>query len=133
MLAVLLTSSYWLARKFKIPAQFILSIHDEVWWMVPEKYAEHWAVTFQMAHLYAWALFQAKCGMADVPLSRAFFSGVAIDNRLRKSPNECTRTPSNPTGESEPDGKEFSMAKMAELGWVAKLEKRKLLIDKGIV
>ena len=133
MLAVLLTSSYWLARKFKIPAQFILSIHDEVWWMVPEKYAEHWAVAFQMAHLYAWALFQAKCGMADVPLSRAFFSGVAIDNRLRKSPSECTRTPSNLTGESEPDGKEFSMAKMAELGWVAKLEKRKLLIDKGIV
>ena len=71
--------------------------------------------------------------MPDVPLSRAFFSGVAIDDRLRKSPNECTVTPSNPNGADEPDGVEYSMSKMAELGWVKKLEKRKLLIDKGMV
>ena len=88
----------------KFPAQFILSIHDETWFMVPEKYAEQFAVVFQMAHLYSWARFQAACGMADVPLSRAFFSGVAIDDRLRKSPNECTVTPSNPNGSDEPDG-----------------------------
>ncbi len=133
MLAVLLVSSHWLARKFKIPAQFILSIHDEVWWMVPEKYAEQWAVAFQMSHLYAWARFQAACGMPDVPLSRAFFSGVAIDDRLRKSPNECTVTPSNPQGSEEVDGKEFSMAKMAELGWVEKLAKRAKLVQGGFI
>ena len=133
MLAILLTSTHWLARKFKIPAQFILSIHDETWFMVPEKYAEHFSVAFQMAHLYSWARFQAACGMPDVPLSRAFFSGVAIDDRLRKSPNECTMTPSNPDGKAEPDGKEFSMKKMAELGWVDKLTKRAKLIDKGFV
>jgi len=133
MLAVLLVSSHWLARQFKIPAQFILSIHDETWFMVPEKYAEQFAVTFQMAHLYSWARFQSACGMADVPLSRAFFSGVAIDDRLRKSPHECTVTPSNPNGSDEPDGNEYSMAKMAELGWVDKLAKRKMLLDKGIL
>ena len=133
MLAVLLVSSHWLARKFKIPAQFILSIHDETWFMVPEKFAEQFAVTFQMAHLYSWARFQSACGMADVPLSRAFFSGVAIDDRLRKSPNECTVTPSNPQGKKEPDGKEFSMAKMAELGWVEKLAKRAKLIARGFL
>ena len=71
--------------------------------------------------------------MADVPLSRAFFSGVAIDERLRKSPNECTVTPSNPSGGDEPNGFEYSMSKMAELGWVDKLAKRKLLIDKGVL
>ena len=133
MLAILLTASHWLARRFKIPAQFILSIHDETWFMVPEKYAEQFAVVFQMAHLYSWARFQAACGMADLPLSRAFFSGVAIDDRLRKSPNECTVTPSNPSGKDEPDGHEYSMSKMADLGWVDKLAKRKLLIDKGMV
>jgi len=133
MLAILLTSTHWLARQFKIPAQFILSIHDETWFMVPEKYAEQFAVAFQMAHLYSWARFQAACGMADVPLSRAFFSGVAIDDRLRKSPNENTTTPSNPNGSDEPDGEEFSMARMAELGWVDRLAKRKLLIDKGVL
>jgi len=133
MLAILLTATHWLARRFKIPAQFILSIHDEVWWMVPEKYAEQFAVVFQMAHLYSWARFQAGCNMADLPLSRAFFSGVAIDDRLRKSPDECTVTPSNPDGKDEPNGSEYSMKKMAELGWVDKLAKRKLLIDKGLV
>ena len=133
MLAILLTATHWLARKFKIPAQFILSIHDETWFMVPEKYAEHFAVTFQMAHLYSWARFQNACGMPDVPLSRAFFSGVAIDNRLRKSPTEKTVTPSNTSGESEPFGEEFSMKKMAELGWIDRLAKRSKLIDKGIL
>ena len=133
MLAILLTASHWLARRFKIPAQFILSIHDETWFMVPEKYAEQFAVAFQMAHLYSWARFQSAVGMPDVPLSRAYFSGVAIDDRLRKSPDECTVTPSNPSGADEPDGKEYSMSKMAELGWVDKLAKRKLLIDKGMV
>jgi hypothetical protein len=101
--------------------------------MVPEKYAEQFAVTFQMAHLYSWARFQSACGMPDVPLSRAFFSGVAIDDRLRKSPNECTVTPSNPEGSEEPNGNEFSMAKMAELGWVEKLAKRAKLVDKGFL
>jgi len=133
MLAILLTATHWLARRFKIPAQFILSIHDEVWWMVPDKYAEQFAVVFQMAHLYSWARFQSAVGMADVPLSRAFFSGVAIDDRLRKSPNECTVTPSNPSGAEEPEGQEYSMSKMSELGWVKKLVKRKLLIDKGVL
>ena len=133
MLAILLTATHWLARRFKIPAQFILSIHDETWFMVPEKYAEQFAVAFQMAHLYSWARFQSACGMADVPLSRAFFSGVAIDDRLRKTPTECTRTPSNPSGEDDPDGQEYSMKAMAELGWVDKLAKRKLLVEKGVL
>jgi len=133
MLSVILTSTHWLARKFKIPAQFIISVHDECWWMVPEKYAQHFAVVFQMAHLYAWALFQAKCGMPDLPLSRAFFSAVAIDNRVRKSPDECTVTPSNPGGKKEPDGKEYSMLQMSALGWVCKLEKRAKLIEKGMI
>ena len=133
MLAILLVSTHWLARKFKIPAQFILSIHDETWFMVPEKYAQHFAVAFQMAHLYSWAKFQDSVNMSDVPLSRAFFSGVAIDERLRKAPNECTATPSNPDGKAEPDGAEYSMKKMAELGWVDKLAKRAKLVDRGLV
>ena len=132
MLALLLTATHWLARKYKIPAQFILSIHDEVWWMVPEKYAEQFAVVYQMGHLLAWARFQSAVGMPDVPLSRAFFSGVAIDDRLRKSPDECTTTPSH-DGSKEPDGKEYSMLEMSELGWIDKLAKRLKLIDGGFL
>ena len=133
MLAVILTATHWLARKFKIPAQFILSIHDELWWMAPEKYAETFCVVFQMGHLYSWARFQSSVKMCDVPLSRAFFSAVAIDDRLRKSPNECTVTPSNKDGADEPDGSEYSMAQMAENGWVKKLKTRGEMIKRGLL
>jgi DNA polymerase gamma 1 len=133
MLAVILTATHWLARKFKIPAQFIISIHDEIHWMVPEKYAEVFAVTFQMAHLYSWARFHAGVGIPDVPLSRAFFSSVAIDDRIRKSPDECTVTPSNPGGGEEPDGAEYSMVQMADNGWVKKLKTRIEMIEKGLL
>jgi hypothetical protein len=71
--------------------------------------------------------------MQDVPLSRAFFSSVSIDDRLRKSPNECTVTPSNPGGVNEPAGADYSMAEMAELGWVKKLTTRRDMIQKGII
>ena len=101
--------------------------------MVPDKYAEQFAVVFQMAHLYAWAKFQAAVGMADVPLSRAFFSGVAIDDRLRKSPTECTVTPSNPSGKKEKDGKEYSMLDMANAGWIERLTKRGKLVNRGLI
>jgi len=133
MLSIILTATHWLCRKYKIPAQFIISIHDELAFMVPDKYAEQFAVIFQMAHLYSWAKLQAAMDMPDVPLSRAYFSGVAIDTRLRKSPDESTVTPSNPEGAKEPDGKEYSMNDMAELGWVEKLEKRIKLIDRGLI
>jgi DNA polymerase gamma 1 len=133
MLAVILTATHWLARKFKIPAQFIISIHDEIHWMVPEKYAEIFSVTFQMAHLYSWARFHAGVNICDVPLSRAYFSSVAIDDRLRKSPEECTVTPSNPLGKDEPNGAEYSMKQMFDLGWVKKLETRAQLIQRGLI
>ena len=131
MLAVILTATHWLARRFKISAQFILSIHDETWFMVPEKQAEAFSVAFQMAHLYSWARFQAGVGMCDVPLSRAFFSSVAIDDRLRKSVHECTKTPSQ--WDDEPDGEEFSMKQMADLGWVKKLETRYSMVQRGLL
>jgi hypothetical protein len=86
-----------------------------------------------MAHLYSWARFQAAVKMNDVPLSRAFFSSVAVDNRLRKSPDESTVTPSNSSGINEPNGAEYSMREMSELGWIKKLETRVKLIHRGLL
>jgi hypothetical protein len=69
----------------------------------------------------------------ELPLSRAFFSSVAIDNRLRKSPKEKTVTLSNPDGEKEPFGEEYSMYELAEIGAVDKLTKRYNAIQKGVI
>jgi DNA polymerase gamma 1 len=83
ILSIILTSTHWLASEFKIPCRFVISIHDEVWFITPEKYAEQFSVLFQIAHLYTWALFHYSIGIPDLPLSRAFFSSVAIQRNAQ--------------------------------------------------
>lgn len=133
ILATILTATHWLMDEFKVPARFIISIHDEIWWMVPEKHAETFAVLYQMAHVYTWSLFHNQVGLPDLPLSRAFFSSVAIDNRIRKSPREKTVTPSNPGGVNEESGVEYSMRELSEIGAVDKLKTRYSLIKRGLL
>jgi DNA polymerase gamma 1 len=133
ILSIMLTAVHWLAEEYKIPCRFILSIHDEIWFMTPERYAEQFAVLFQIAHLYTWSLFHSAVGIPDLPLSRAFFSSVAIDDRLRKSPKEKTITISHPLGGEEPFGKEFTMTELSEIGAIDKLKTRYQAIQKGVI
>ena len=133
ILSITLTAVHWLAREYKIPCRFILSIHDEVWFMAPEKYAEQFAVLFQIAHVYTWSFFHSQLGIPELPLSRAFFSTVAIDDRLRKSTKEKTTTISYAVGDKEPFGVEYSMLELAEIGAVDKLTTRYNAIQKGLI
>jgi DNA polymerase gamma 1 len=133
ILSITLTAVAWLAEEYRIPYRFIISIHDELHFMTPEKYAEQFAVLFQIAHMYTWARFQSSVGIPELPLSRAFFSSVAIDDRLRKSPKECTVTPSNPEGNSEPNGVEYSLKELSEIGAIEKLSTRLKAIQKGLI
>lgn len=133
ILSIMLTAVHWLADEYKVPCRFVLSIHDEIHFMVPDRYAEQFAVLFQIAHMYTWSLFHSALGMPDLPLSRAFFSSVSIDDRIRKSPKEKTVTISNPKGESEPPGVEYSMRELSEIGAVQKLTTRYNAIHKGMI
>jgi DNA polymerase gamma 1 len=133
ILSIMLTAVHWLTAEYKIPARFVLSIHDEIWFMTPERYAEQFAVLFQIAHMYTWSLFHSAVGIPDLPLSRAYFSSVAIDNRLRKSPKEKTVTLSNPNGEKEEFGTEYSMMELSEIGAIDKLKTRYNAIQKGVI
>ena len=133
ILSIMLTAVHWLTAEYKIPARFILSIHDEIWFMVPERYAEQFAVLFQIAHMYTWSLFQSAVGIPELPLSRAYFSSVAIDDRLRKSPTEKTVTLSHPEGETESPGTEYTMTQLSEIGAIAKLTTRYQAIQKGLI
>ena len=133
ILSIMITAVHWLAEEYKIPCRFILSIHDEIWFQTPERYAEQFAVAFQIAHMYTWALFHSQVGIPDLPLSRAYFSSVAIDDRLRKSPKEKTVTLSNPKGETEEFGTEYSMTELSEIGAINKLTNRYTAIQKGLI
>jgi len=131
ILSITLTAVGWLAKEYKIPYRFIISIHDELHFMTPDKYAEQFAVLFQIAHMYTWSLFHSAVEIPDLPLSRAYFSSVAIDERLRKSPKEKTVTLSNPNGESETPGVEYSMYELAEIGAIKKLTTRYNALKSG--
>jgi DNA polymerase gamma 1 len=133
ILSIILTAVHWLAMEYKIPCRFVLSIHDEIWFMTPDKYAEQFAVLFQIAHVYTWSLFHSSVGIPDLPLSRAYFSSVAIDDRIRKSPVEKTVTLSNPDGATEVPGVEYSMSELAEIGAIDKLTTRFNAIQKGLI
>jgi len=133
ILSITLTAVAWLAQEYKIPYRFIISIHDELHFMTPEKYAEQFSVLFQIAHLYTWARFQSAVRIPELPLSRAFFSSVAIDDRLRKSPKECTVTPSNPQGKTEPNGVEHSMQDLSEIGAIDRLKIRYNAIQNNLI
>ena len=133
ILSIMLTAVHWLAKEYKIPCRFVLSIHDEIWFMTPDRYAEQFAVLFQIAHVYTWSLFHYSVDIPDLPLSRAYFSSVAIDDRLRKSPKEKTVTVSNPNGAEEPAGKEYSMCELSEIGAIDKLKVRYEFIQKGTI
>jgi DNA polymerase gamma 1 len=111
----------------------VLSIHDEIWFMTPDRYAEQFAVMFQIAHMYTWSLFHSSVNIPELPLSRAYFSSVAIDNRLRKSPKEKTVTLSNPGGEGESPGVEYSMQELSEIGAIQKLTTRFNAIQNGVI
>lgn len=123
VLSITLVVMHWLCQEYNIPIYFVISIHDELWWMTPERHAEDAAALFQISHLYTWGLFNERLGITDLACNNAFFSGVAIDDRVRKSPDESTVSPSNPQGHLEPDGKEYSAKEMQELNFFKVLQK----------
>lgn len=133
ILSIMLTAVHWLSEEYKIPCRFIISIHDEVWFMTPEKYSQQFAVLFQIAHMYTWSLFHSRVGIPELPLSRSYFSSVAIDSKIRKSPRESTVSPSNPKGNEEPNGEEFSMMELSEIGAIDKLTTRYRAISQGLI
>lgn len=131
ILSMTLVAMHWLCQEHRIPVRFVISIHDEVWWMVPEQYAEQAAALFQICHLYVWGLFNEKLGFCDLALSNAFFSGVAVDTRVRKSVEESTVSPSNPGGVNEPAGREWTATELEQAGYFKKLATRLKLAQGG--
>ncbi|CAK1542741.1 unnamed protein product [Leptosia nina] len=79
-------------------ARFCLSFHDEVRYMVPEKYKYKTALALQITNLFTRAFCSQRVGIKDLPLSVAFFTSVEVDRVLRKEANLNCATPSNPHG-----------------------------------
>lgn len=96
-LHMLIVSMEHLINKYNIKARYLISVHDEIRFLVDEKDKYRLALALQIANLWTRAMFAFKLGMDNLPMSVAFFSGVDIDKVFRKEVDMNCVTPSNPT------------------------------------
>ncbi|KAJ1971373.1 DNA-directed DNA polymerase gamma mip1 [Dimargaris xerosporica] len=96
-LHLLIVSMKYLIRHYDIDARFLISIHDEIRYLVRYEDRYRAALALQVANLWTRALFSYRVGMEELPQSVAFFSAVDIDHVLRKEVDLDCVTPSNPT------------------------------------
>jgi DNA polymerase gamma 1 len=103
-LHLLIVSMEHLIAKYNIDARYLISVHDELRYLVADQDRYRAVLALQIANLWTRCLFALKLGMDDLPRGVAFFSAVDIDKVLRKEVDMPCVTPSQltpiPPGES---------------------------------
>ncbi|EKM83381.1 hypothetical protein AGABI1DRAFT_123715 [Agaricus bisporus var. burnettii JB137-S8] len=95
-LHLLIVSMQHLIKKYDIQARYLISVHDELRYLVKEDDKYRAALALQIANLWTRSFFAYKLGMDDLPQGVAFFSAVDIDHVLRKEADMPCVTPSQP-------------------------------------
>ena len=72
-LHLLLSSMAYLSQKFDINARLLITIHDEIRYLVKEEDAERAALALQIGNLWTRSLFAHQVGMSDLPLVSHLF------------------------------------------------------------
>ncbi|XP_051161873.1 DNA polymerase subunit gamma-1, mitochondrial isoform X2 [Leptopilina boulardi] len=94
-LHLMLVSMRWL---MKDNARFCLSFHDEIRYLVANKYKYNAALAMHITNLLTRSFCSSRLGLKDLPMSVAFFTSVEVDTVLRKEASSDCKTPSNPHG-----------------------------------
>jgi len=97
-LHLLLVSVQWLFGELEVEGRFVISIHDEVRFLVRSEDRWRAALALHLANLLVRAEVCAQLGLDNLPASGAFFSSVDVDTVMRKEPSADCVTPSNPRG-----------------------------------
>ncbi|KAF9014911.1 gamma DNA-directed DNA polymerase [Cyathus striatus] len=95
-LHLLIVSMSHLIEKYNIRARYLISVHDELRYLVKEEDRYRAALALQIANLWTRCMFAYKLGMDDLPQGVAFFSAVDVDKVLRKEVDMPCVTPSQP-------------------------------------
>ncbi len=69
-LHLLLVSMDYLMRRMKIDGRFLLSIHDEVRFLVKESHVQKAVLALQISNLWTRAIFSSRMGINNLPLVR---------------------------------------------------------------
>ena len=94
-LHMLIVSMEHLIKTYNINARYLISVHDELRFLVEDQDKYRLALALQVANLWTRSMFTYKLGMEDLPMSVAFFSAVDIDKVFRKEVDMECITPSN--------------------------------------
>jgi len=97
-LHLLITSMEWFMQKFDIKGRYVISIHDEIRYMVESEDRYKAALAMHLSNLLVRSHVVASLGLTSLPTNIAFFSSVDVDTVLRKEPSSDCKTPSNPHG-----------------------------------
>uniref|UniRef100_A0A915D8M0 DNA-directed DNA polymerase n=1 Tax=Ditylenchus dipsaci TaxID=166011 RepID=A0A915D8M0_9BILA len=92
-LHMLLVCMNWLISEYDIDARLMLSIHDEVRYLVAEEDKYRCALALALSNMYVRSAISSKLGINQLPQSVAFFSQVDIDTVLRKEVHTKCVTP----------------------------------------
>ena len=66
-LHLMLVCMDWLIKEYKIEARFLISIHDEVRYLVKKEDSYRLALALQITNLLTRAMFSYKLGLRDLP------------------------------------------------------------------
>ncbi|KAF8492208.1 DNA polymerase family A-domain-containing protein [Russula emetica] len=97
-LHLLIVSMDHLIQTYNIKARYLISVHDELRYLVAERDQYRAALALQIANLWTRCLFAYRLGMDDLPQGVAFFSGVDVDSVLRKEADMPCPIPPERTG-----------------------------------
>ena len=111
-LHLLIVAMDHLIRHYGIKARYLISVHDELRYLVAEEDRYRAALALQIANLWTRSLFAFKLGMDDLPQGVAFFSAVDVDKVLRKEVDMPCVTPSHP--DPIPSGESLSIVDILE-------------------
>ena len=111
-LHLLIVSMEHLITKYNINARYLISVHDELRYLVTEEDKYRAALALQIANLWTRCLFSFKLGMGDLPQGVAWFSAVDVDRVLRKEVDMPCVTPSHP--DPIPPGESLDISQILE-------------------
>ena len=111
-LHLLIVSMDHLIQTYDIKARYLISVHDELRYLVVEQDRYRAALALQIANLWTRCLFAYRLGMDDLPQGVAFFSAVDVDSVLRKEVDMSCVTPSHP--KPIPPGESLNIGQVLE-------------------
>lgn len=106
-LHLLIVTMKYLMERMKIDGRYMISVHDEIRFLVARKDMYMALLAFQVANLWIRATFSQSMGINDLAVATSFFSEIDVDHCLRKEVDAYTVTPSYDV--KEPEGKRYNI------------------------